>query len=223
MAMWASLSPRSTARPNVLLLAGFILVSLANQYAYGLAATTVAQLLPTCPVDPKSLGHAEIIPDFSEGQGCGIQNGYKIFSLNEIKLSEPALIRCDVVDTLANWLAGSVQPQALTIYGDKVVAIKVFASYSCRPRDNVSGATLSQHGLGKAIDLGSFTLSSGREIVVLTGWDGDAKDQAFLRAIRADACGPFHTVLGPGSDSYHANHLHLDLQEERRGGGPYCH
>jgi hypothetical protein len=29
--------------------------------------------------------------------------------------------------------------------------------------------------------------------------------------------GSFTTVLGPGSDAYHSNHVHIDLQERRDG------
>ncbi|TIQ63130.1 MAG: extensin family protein, partial [Mesorhizobium sp.] len=35
------------------------------------------------------------------------------------------------------------------------------------------------------------------------------------------ACGPFKTVLGPGSDADHSLHLHLDLAP-RRNGGTFC-
>ena len=33
--------------------------------------------------------------------------------------------------------------------------------------------------------------------------------------IRASACTRFSTVLGPGSDGYHEEHIHLDLAERR--------
>jgi hypothetical protein len=42
-----------------------------------------------------------------------------------------------------------------------------------------------------------------------TRGDQDARD--FLRDIHAGACGSFTTVLGPGSDMFHYNHIHLDL------------
>jgi hypothetical protein len=37
--------------------------------------------------------------------------------------------------------------------------------------------------------------------------------------MRKAACGPFNTVLGPGSDPFHGDHFHLDTA---RGRGPYC-
>ena len=35
--------------------------------------------------------------------------------------------------------------------------------------------------------------------------------------MRDSACRRFTTVLGPGSDSYHESHIHLDLIERRKG------
>jgi hypothetical protein len=41
-----------------------------------------------------------------------------------------------------------------------------------------------------------------------------------IRKAHKGACGIFGTTLGPGSDGYHENHLHLDTAKYR--GGPYC-
>jgi hypothetical protein len=38
-------------------------------------------------------------------------------------------------------------------------------------------------------------------------------DKAWREGIRASACARFSTVLGPGSDGYHEEHIHLDLAE----------
>ena len=77
--------------------------------------------------------------------------------------------------------------------------------------------------MANAIDIAAFTLEDGREVNVLDDWySGTSESRAFLRAVRSEACGPFHTVLGPGSDAEHRDHIHLDLQRERSG-GPYCH
>lgn len=176
-----------------------------------------------CPADPRSFADAVPIPDFQEGNGCGITQGYRVMSLANIAFSEPAQITCGEANSLNTWVASSVQPAAREVYGQQVVAFKVAASYACRARNSVRGAKLSEHGHGNAIDIASFTLSNGREVVVLTGYYGNPQDQRFLRTVRAQACGIFHTVLGPGSDAYHANHIHLDMQALRRNGGTYCH
>ncbi|MBO0904984.1 extensin family protein [Jiella sonneratiae] len=50
----------------------------------------------------------------------------------------------------------------------------------------------------------------------------DARERQFLTRIRAAACGPFKTVLGPGTDADHTTHFHLDMAA-RHGGATYCH
>ena len=75
------------------------------------------------------------------------------------------------------------------------------------------GAKLSEHGKGNAIDLRAFMLSDGR-VLSLTDVKV-AKD--FRDQLRESACHRFTTVLGPGSDSYHESHIHLDLIERRQG------
>jgi hypothetical protein len=36
--------------------------------------------------------------------------------------------------------------------------------------------------------------------------------------MRTAACGWFTTVLGPGSDAFHANHMHLDIEKHGPSG-----
>ena len=183
----------------------------------------VATPTSNCAIDPRSFGKAESVPDFTDPNGCGGRNVYRVYDISGITFSQPALIRCEVADTLAEWIANTVQPRAKAIFGQNIVSFKIAASYSCRPRNNVRGAKLSEHGMANAIDIAAFTLADGQEINVLDDWySGPSENRAFLRAIRSEACGPFHTVLGPGSDAEHKDHIHLDLQKERSG-GPYCH
>lgn len=175
-----------------------------------------------CTANPQSFAQAEPVADSDEGNGCGISNGYKITAVGDVSFSQPATVTCSVANTFNEWLQTSVQPRAENIYGERIVAVKIAASYSCRPRNNVRGAKMSEHGMGNAIDVAGFTLASGKEVTVEGDYYGGANDRSFLRAVRGDACGPFHTVLGPGADRYHNDHIHLDLQRERSG-GPYCH
>ena len=55
------------------------------------------------------------------------------------------------------------------------------------------------------------------------GVRGTPQEKAFLRAAFTSACAEFYTVLGPGSDSYHSNHFHVDLLlTNAKGGRHYC-
>jgi hypothetical protein len=64
------------------------------------------------------------------------------------------------------------------------------------------------------------TLADGGNFSVLPRADKDMTvDARFQRAVRKAACGPFTTVLGPGSDAYHDDHMHFDTKPRR---SPYC-
>jgi hypothetical protein len=174
-----------------------------------------------CAVNPERFGEAAHISDIDLGNGCFVHNAYEVQSLVGVRFNVKAKMNCNVANEAAQWLEQVVQPAAQNAFGEKVVGIDVPSSFSCRPRNNQRGAKLSEHGMGNAIDISNFTLESGRRVSVLHDWDGDGDSKHFLRQVRAEACGPFKTVLGPGSDVHHKDHLHLDLQQHRSG-GTYC-
>ena len=62
-----------------------------------------------------------------------------------------------------------------------------------------------------------FKLANG-EVIGLTDVD---VSKAWRESVRASACARFSTVLGPGSDGNHEEHIHVDLAE-RRGGYKTC-
>jgi hypothetical protein len=174
-----------------------------------------------CAADPSRFGNARQVSDIDMGNGCFVHNAYKVESLVGVRFNQPATFNCSVANTTAGWLDSVVQPAAQDAFGERIVGIDVPSAFSCRPRNNVRGAKLSEHGMGNAIDISAFTLESGRKVVVEQGWWGERDSKRFLRQVRADACGPFKTVLGPGADSHHKDHIHLDLQQHRSGGA-YC-
>ena len=174
-----------------------------------------------CLTDPRILGDAERLDPIDEGNGCQVPNPWRMYSVANVQLSQPATLNCSVTQPLYDWMSATVQPAAQATFGENVTAIDVAGSYSCRARNGQRGARMSEHGFGNAIDIASFTLADGRKITVKQGWRGDDEERSFLREIRKDACGEFMTVLGPGSDSHHGDHFHLDLAN-RRSGKAYC-
>jgi len=174
-----------------------------------------------CSVAPSALGAAEPLGRIDEGNGCRVPSPWRIYSLADVSLSQPATLTCGMAAPLSDWMQNVVQPSAQRTFGESVIGVDVAASYSCRPRNNVGGAKMSEHGYGNAIDISAFTLESGRKVTVLDGWKGASDERSFLRQVRGEACGDFHTVLGPGSDRHHRDHIHLDLQN-RRSGSRYC-
>lgn len=173
-----------------------------------------------CAVPPSRLGVAEQLASVSDGY-CRVPNPWRVHEVANVRFSQPATMTCGMASPLDAWIAESVQPAAQRAFGESVTGFVVAASYSCRPRNNKRGARMSEHGFGNAIDISGFVLESGRTVTVLAGWNGRGDERKFLRQVRSDACGPFMTVLGPGSDAHHRDHLHLDLQN-RRSGSRYC-
>ena len=68
---------------------------------------------------------------------------------------------------------------------------------------------VSEHARGNALDLMRFDLKNKHRITVEEMPNGTSS--AALSGLRTSACGYFTTVLGPGSNAAHKNHLHFDL------------
>ena len=72
---------------------------------------------------------------------------------------------------------------------------------------------LSEHATGNALDLAGLRLDDGRDLS-LAG--KDAATRSMREGVRTSACARFKTVLGPGSDASHKDHLHLDMRQRPR-------
>ncbi|MBA84901.1 MAG: hypothetical protein CML69_09215 [Rhodobacteraceae bacterium] len=150
--------------------------------------------------------------------GCGLSDAVRVHSVSGVQLSTSALIDCTTAKSLKLWVERGMKP-AVGRRGGGVSKMRLFASYACRTRNNKKGAKISEHGKGRAIDIGAFTLKDGSEISVLKDW-GRGKKGRILKEMHTEACGPFGTVLGPNSDKYHKDHFHFDTARYRSGS--YC-
>lgn len=167
--------------------------------------------------DPAIRGQA-LPPIAARLRGCGQTDPVRITAVDGVALTTPATISCGTAVALRRWVSGVVKP-VVGRHGGGVAALTVAASYSCRTRNNVPGAKISEHGRGKAIDISAIVLKNGSAMTVLHGWR-DKVQGPLLQKIHAAACGTFGTVLGPRSDRYHQDHFHLDTATH--GYGPYC-
>ncbi|MGJ4948256.1 extensin family protein [Bradyrhizobium sp. HKCCYLS20291] len=132
-------------------------------------------------------------------------------SVGPVAVKPTATLACPIVSALDHWLAESVQPAAQRWFGTKVVEIKQISAYSCRGMNGNPSAHISEHAFGNALDIAAFTLADGRRITVKDGWIGLPEEQGFLRDVQGGACQQFTTVLAPGSNVYHYDHIHVDL------------
>ncbi|MES2844883.1 MAG: extensin family protein [Pseudomonadota bacterium] len=159
--------------------------------------------------DPDIRGE-ELARITSKIKGCGVENPVRVTSVDGVRLSTPATLDCTTATALKTWINKGMRPA----FGrNEVVELRVAAHYICRPRNNVRGAKVSEHGRGKAIDIAAFVMSDGKTVSVLKDYN------AQMRKAHKAACGIFGTTLGPGSDGYHEDHLHFDTASGRQ---PYC-
>lgn len=150
----------------------------------------------------------------AEPGGCAIPHPITIIRLSPAITLEPvALVNCRTARALVDFFVAQVPSLAQEHLGQAVQSVRQASAYVCRPRRGTEN--LSEHAYGNALDIGAFILSDGTTIPVEQQQDRNGKAQKFLDAFRAAACGPFRTVLGPGSDADHADHFHLDMKERR--------
>ena len=128
-----------------------------------------------------------------------------------VAVSPAATLACPLVSVLDQWITEAVQPAAMKWFGVPVVEIKQISAYSCRGMNGDPNAHISEHAFGNALDIAAFTLADGRHVSVKDGWRGLPEEQGFLRDVEAGACQQFTTVLAPGSNVYHYDHIHVDL------------
>ena len=132
-------------------------------------------------------------------------------AVGPVTVKPAATLACPIVSALDRWLAEAVQPAAMRWFGARVVEIKQISAYSCRGMNGNSHAHISEHAFGNALDIAGFALADGRYVSVQHGWKGLPEEQGFLRDVEAAACQRFTTVLAPGANVYHYNHIHVDL------------
>ena len=190
----------------------------------------------TAPVDTAALGAMVARPGQSRGQlcgiaglegapippipgaakGCGLADGVQVTRVSGIPLSIPVQVDCTTAIALKTWVDKGIIP-SVGKTGGGLARLEIAGSYACRPRNHQSGAKISEHGRGHAVDLRGIKLNDGRVIDVASGWRTQAK---LMQAIHRTACGPFGTVLGPKSDAFHKDHIHVDTASYRSGN--YC-
>jgi hypothetical protein len=152
--------------------------------------------------------------------GPGACGGRDMVRLDAVLLADRArievkpapVLRCEMAESLAAWIHDEAVPRLKNV-GMALQGVETYDDFECRGRNRIIGAKLSEHGKGNAVDLRSFTLADGRVI----GLTDMAAPKDLRTGLRESACQRFTTVLGPGADSHHDSHIHLDIAERRNG------
>jgi hypothetical protein len=158
---------------------------------------------------------APSIPDIHGAGGCGGEDLVRLEAIvladkRQVAVKPAAILRCKMAAAIADWIRSDVAPLAQNL-GSTISDLDNFDSFECRGRNRVVGAQLSEHGRANALDVRAFKLANGKQISLT--------DRSVPRDLREtvlhSVCARFSTVLGPGSDWYHEDHIHLDLMERR--------
>ncbi|MGD9543298.1 MAG: extensin family protein [Methylocystis sp.] len=149
--------------------------------------------------------------------GCALDAPVRLSAITvdkrRIALNAKPLLSCAFALRFSDFVKNLLAPLGSSALNAPIAAIDTGPGYQCRSRNHRAEAKLSAHAKGMAIDVSGFVLSDGRKIAVDA--QPDSQSTAYVKSLRTAACGWFTTVLGPGSDPYHATHLHFDI--ERHG------
>lgn len=155
-----------------------------------------------------------------EEAGCSAPHPLTVNGLpGDVTLRPEAVLTCAMAEATATFVRDHAIPMIREEFGSDLTAIDQVSSYVCRPRNGTQ--TLSEHAFANALDWGALELEDETRIEVRAYQRAEPRRARLISAIRDAACGPFKTVLGPGSDADHADHFHFDMAE-RRGGSTFC-
>jgi hypothetical protein len=161
----------------------------------------------------EAIAIAPSIPDIHGAGGCGGVDLVRLEAVvlpdrRQVSVKPAAILRCAMASAIAGWIRTDIAPLAAGA-GSAISSLDNFDSFECRGRNRVAGAELSEHGRANALDVRALKLANGQSISLT--------DRTVPRELRESVlhsvCARFSTVLGPGSDGYHEDHIHLDLME----------
>ena len=163
----------------------------------------------------EAIALAPSIPDIHGPGGCGGEDLVRLEAVIlpdklKVAVKPAAILRCTMASAIAEWIRTDVAGLAKSL-GGVITELDNFDSFECRGRNRIAGAMLSEHGRANALDVRSFKLADGRSISLTDRTVPRDLRESVLRSV----CARFSTVLGPGSDWYHEDHIHLDLMQRR--------
>lgn len=165
----------------------------------------------------------ERLPPIAGTGQCGVGVPYNVSEpASGVALTPGTQITCSAALALARWIKNTVVPAAGALgEGVRLAEISHSATYFCRARNGAPNGQPSEHATDAAIGIHAFSFVNHENVSVTPRTGEGTMVKAFQKAVRAGACLYFTTVLGPGSDKYHSDHLHLDVKG-REGGFRLC-
>ena len=153
-------------------------------------------------------------PNAVKQEGCELSGAVRLSSVatpvRDVALSGSPTMLCSFGRQFSGWVRDVAGPLTLAYTGRKLTEIEIPSAFACRARYDKPGAVPSEHAKGDAVDVASFVLADHTRLRVKQEGSDVPLAGDLIHALRMTACGYFTTVLGPGSDPAHADHLHLD-------------
>ncbi|WP_439393903.1 extensin family protein [Bradyrhizobium sp. PMVTL-01] len=158
---------------------------------------------------------APSIPDIRGPGACGGEDLVRLEAIvlpdkRKVTVKPAAILRCTMASAIADWVRKDLVPLAASL-GTSITDLDNFDSFECRGRNRIAGAMLSEHGKANALDVRAIKLANGQ----LIGLTDRTTSHDVRERVLHSVCARFSTVLGPGSDWYHEDHIHLDLAQRR--------
>lgn len=178
------------------------------------AASVTDQPTP-CLLDLDEVALMEPLPRLIGPGQCGGPDMVRMRTIylrdkSQVSINPPLTLRCRMAGAFAHFVRDELTT-ILKAGGKALRSIDGTGSYECRGRNRIVGAKVSEHGKGNAIDIHSVRFTDGTSL-----YPTDLLANRELReTLKVAACEKFATVLGPGSDGYHEEHVHIDLAERR--------
>lgn len=169
----------------------------------------------------------------ADDPGCTVSTPVKVSAIKvdggTVALSGAPVLDCPFALHLARWTRDIAAPLAKGELDRTLTRIGTGTGFQCRRRNRSRTGKLSEHSFGNAIDIVSFefepTNGKGARFDVEPYEDMEADEAGYLDAVRRAACGNFTTILGPGSNPAHSDHLHFDrgrvFKNGKRRDNPY--
>lgn len=171
-----------------------------------------------CLADLRAAGaRFDPLPDREFGGGCYAFSSVKLTEIG-VPTTNLGAMSCPLAKSFTTWVRNGIAPAVRVYLGSELARVETMGTYACRRVNGAATGRLSEHAQANAVDVAAFVLKDGRRITIKRDWRSpDPQVTGFLRAIHGSACKRFKTVLGPDYNSFHADHLHLDM-----GRGPFC-
>lgn len=170
-----------------------------------------------CRLRLSKFAAVEAMPRLIGPGACGGSDIVRLYSVTiaggkTIEIKPAPYLRCPMAEQLALFVRDDAVPQVASA-GEVLTRLETYDDFDCRGRNRKLTGKVSEHGKANAVDVRGMTFATGR-FVKLTDIH---VDKPLREALRKSACARFTTVLGPGSDGYHEEHIHLDLAERHNG------